>query len=319
MKRYLPHALAALSMAAIATPVAHAGTLFRAYLASYGVDTNACTVAAPCRLLPAALNAVADKGEIWILDSANYNAGQVDIAQNVSILAIPGVTASFVAAGSFPAITISTPSIKVSMRNVVIANNASNPGTYGVQLNANSELSMEECVFSNTVFDALNVNAGKANVRNSMFRNSGNFAVSAYNGSQVTISGSQMQGGYGGVDAENNTASSTTLVSVSDSIISGQSQFGVHALTGTSTSTSKIMLARSTVTGVGSAATHAGLYANSLTGAPTIVVANSAVSGNYINFQQLNNGVIRTMGNNYIGDPVLVGGDVGSLTSFAPR
>ena len=317
MRRFLPHALAALSTAAFLVPSAHAGTLFRAYLASSGNDSNPCTVAAPCRLLPAALNAVADKGEIWILDSANYNGGQVDISQNVSILAIPGVTASFVAAGNFPAITITTAGIKVSMRNAVIANNASNPGTYGVQLNANSELSMEECVFANTVFDGLNVNAGKANVRNSMFRNSGNFAVSAYNGSQVTISGSQMHGGYGGVDAENNVASSTTLVSVSDSVISGQSQFGLHALTGASTANSKIMLSRSTVTSVGSAGTHAGLYASSLSGVPTIVVASSTVSGNYINFQQINNGVIKTIGNNYIADAFAA--DVGALTPFAAR
>ena len=33
--------------------------LFRAYLASDGNDANACTLAAPCRLLPAALTAVA--------------------------------------------------------------------------------------------------------------------------------------------------------------------------------------------------------------------------------------------------------------------
>ncbi len=314
MKRFLPHALAALSTAAFLVPSAHAGTLFRAYLASYGVDTNACTVSAPCRLLPAALNAVADKGEIWILDSANYNSGQVDIAQNVSILAVPGVTASFVAAGSFPAVTISTPGIKVSMRNVVIANNASNPGTYGVQLNANSELSMEECVFANTVFDALNVNAGKANVRNSMFRNSGNFAVSAYNGASVNISGSELVGGYGGVDAQNNSTG-TTLVDVTDSTIANQSQFGVHAVT--TAGASKILVTRSTIYGVGSGGVQSGVYAAASGGSPSVVLANSTVSGNYMNINQGAGGVVRTLGNNYIGDFTV--GDTGTLTPLAPR
>jgi hypothetical protein len=41
---------------------AQAVGLFRAYLASDGLDTNPCSVVAPCRLLPAALAAVADGG-----------------------------------------------------------------------------------------------------------------------------------------------------------------------------------------------------------------------------------------------------------------
>jgi len=314
MKRFLPHALAALSMAALTSPSAHAGTLFRAYLASSGNDANPCTVAAPCRLLPAALNAVADKGEIWILDSANYNSGQVDIGQNVSILAIPGVTASFVAASNFPAITITTAGIKVAMRNVVIANNASNPGTYGVQLNANSELSMEECVFANMVFDALNVNAGKANVRHSMFRNNGNFAVSAYNGASVNISSSELVGGYGGVDAQNN-AGGTTLVDVTDSTIANQSQFGVHAVA--TVGASKILVTRSTIYGVGSGGVQSGVYATGSSGSPSVVLANSTVSGNYMNINQGTGGAVRTLGNNYIGDSTV--GDTGTLTPFAQR
>jgi len=75
--------------------IAHA-QLFRAYLASDGNDGNPCTLYAPCRLLPAALNAVADGGEIWMLDSANYNTSTVVISKSVSILAVPGVVGSVV-------------------------------------------------------------------------------------------------------------------------------------------------------------------------------------------------------------------------------
>src|ERR1700682_574931 len=67
---------------------AQAAGLFRAYLASGGSDSNPCTVAAPCRLLPAALAAVTDGGEIWMLDSANYNTATVSITKSVTILAI---------------------------------------------------------------------------------------------------------------------------------------------------------------------------------------------------------------------------------------
>src|SRR3982751_142302 len=92
----LARALLLLS-ASLAFANAAQAQLFRAYLASTGSDANPCTVAAPCRLLPAALNAVASGGEIWMLASANYNTPFVAIGKSVSILAVPGAVGSFVA------------------------------------------------------------------------------------------------------------------------------------------------------------------------------------------------------------------------------
>src|SRR3954467_10293607 len=99
-----------LSILAIATLLllpsfAHA-LLFRAYLSSAGSDANPCTVAAPCRLLPAALNAVAVGGQIWILGSANFNPGTVNVTKSVSIQALPGQSASIVATGGAPGMLI---------------------------------------------------------------------------------------------------------------------------------------------------------------------------------------------------------------------
>ena len=314
MKRFRPQAYAALAAAVLASPAAYAQS-FRAYLASYGNDGSAgCPLVAPCRLLPAALNAVASNGEIWILDSANFNGGLVDVAKSVSILAIPGATASIVAFANFPALTVSAAGVKVSLRNLVIANNATNPGTYGVQLNANSELSVEDCVFSNIVFDALNVNAGKANVRNSMFRDSGSFAVSAYAGATVNISGSQLYGGYGGVDAQNNTAA-TTLVNVTDTSIAGQTQFGVHAVA--INGTSKIIVTRSTISGVGSGGVQSAVYAQGSGGSGVVMLANSTIAGNFVNISQNSGGTVRSLGNNHIGDAGAA--DVGTLTPVAAR
>src|SRR6185503_13920086 len=88
MIRFIRTALLFLALGLAAS--AHA-QLFRAYLSGSGSDTNPCTLVAPCRLLPAALNAVASGGEIWMLDSANYNSSTVNITKSVSILAIPGV------------------------------------------------------------------------------------------------------------------------------------------------------------------------------------------------------------------------------------
>jgi len=41
----------------------------------HGNDSNPCTLVAPCRLLPAAIAAVINGGEVWMLDSATTTAG----------------------------------------------------------------------------------------------------------------------------------------------------------------------------------------------------------------------------------------------------
>lgn len=98
---------------------AHAG-LFRTYLSLNGNDANPCTVQLPCRLLPAALAAVNDGGEIWMIDSANFNTAPVSITKSVKILAIPGQMGSIVGNGG-DAIDINT-SGDVTLRNLQILN-----------------------------------------------------------------------------------------------------------------------------------------------------------------------------------------------------
>jgi hypothetical protein len=200
---------------------AHAQS-FRTYLASYGSDGNAgCTVAAPCRLLPAALNAVVDGGEVWILDSANYNAGTVNITKSVSILAVPGQIASIVAANGAEAINISTAGVKVALRNIVIPRNASNPGTGGIVMTNGTLLSIEDCLFSNLSGRAVYVHDTAANVqiKGTVFRNIGDFSVQAENGPTVVVANSQLLT-TGGVFAYGSVGPSSTSVTVSDSTIS---------------------------------------------------------------------------------------------------
>src|SRR5262245_32044830 len=100
-------AVLAIGILALASTAASA-QLFRAYLASDGSDANPCTLPLPCRLLPAAHTAVANGGEIWMLDSANYNAGQIVITKSVSIQAIPGVMGSLVGANNSAVMFVNT-------------------------------------------------------------------------------------------------------------------------------------------------------------------------------------------------------------------
>jgi hypothetical protein len=119
--------------------------LFRSYLSVAGNDANPCTLPAPCRLLPAALAAVADGGEIWMLDSANYNTGPVAIIKSVSILAAPGVVGSVLANGG-DAIDIATAGVNVALRNLVIVPFPGGGGTSGIVMTNGATLTVDNCL-----------------------------------------------------------------------------------------------------------------------------------------------------------------------------
>jgi hypothetical protein len=128
--RNLPRALTAVAVAALCVSSIANAALFRSYLSLTGSDANPCTLQAPCRLLPAALAAVNDGGEIWMLDSANYNTAPVSITKSVKILAIPGQMGSVVGS-SGDAIVINT-SGDVTLRNLQVLN--FNAGVNGVNI-----------------------------------------------------------------------------------------------------------------------------------------------------------------------------------------
>lgn len=130
--------------------VAHAG-LFRAYLSLNGNDANPCTVQLPCRLLPAALAATNDGGEIWMLDSANFNTAPVSITKSVKIFAIPGALGSVVGNGG-DAIDINTAG-DVTLRNLQILNFSG--GVNGISIANAGAVHVEK-----TSIDGFNTDAG---------------------------------------------------------------------------------------------------------------------------------------------------------------
>jgi hypothetical protein len=267
--------------------------LFRAYLATTGSDTNDCTRPTPCRLLPAALAAVADGGEIWMLDSANYNAATVTIGKSVSILAVPGAVGSVVATGG-PAISITAGSLKVALRNLVIVPLAGGGGTYGVYMTGASTLFIENSLIANLPSIAVYiVGTGKVTITNSIIRNNGNFAVQLQDGASGEVSGTQMLANYGGVRAYSDTAT-TTMASVNDSVISG-GFFGVS--TYAAGGNAKVFVTRSTI----ESTTYALESSASDVGSSLVTVSGSTITNNTFAWYQANIGsVIESAGNNHI-------------------
>jgi hypothetical protein len=284
--------------------------LFRTYLASTGLDTNPCTRPAPCRLLPAALAAVADGGEIWMLDSANYNTATVTIGRSVSILAVPGAVGSILAIGG-PAVSIAADNLKVALRNLVIVPLAGGGGTYGVFMSGAFALSIEDSLVANIPLIGVIANgAGSMKITNTTFRNNRNVSVSAQGGGQVTVSGSRILGsGGGGVTAVTELAATSTM-SISDSIISGfDSGIAVGALVGGASS--RVFVTRCTiendVTGLSSSTVGVG--------SALITVSASMITNNGTGWSINGAGsVIKTLGNNHISDN---GTNAGVLTPAA--
>jgi len=167
-------------IAACSISTAQAG-LFRAYVAQSGNDSNPCTLQQPCRLLPAALAAINNGGEIWMLDSANFNAGPVNINKSVTILAVPGALGSIVASGG-DAIDIATANVEVTLRNLVVLNFTA--GAHGINFSQGAHLLVEECEVYGLPQDGIHVTAtAGVTIKNTTIHNVGGSGISVANAS----------------------------------------------------------------------------------------------------------------------------------------
>jgi hypothetical protein len=220
--RLLRHTLLGLTAAAalLGSSASHA-LLFRGYLSLSGNDANPCTLPQPCRLLPAALAAVQDGGEIWMLDSANFNSSPVTVAKSVTILAVPGALGSVIANGG-DAIVVNAPGAKVTLRNIVLLNFAA--GVNGVNFTQGAGLTMEECEVYGMPGNGVNAQAagGALNIKNSVIRNNAQYGVKVSGTMTATIDGVHvLTNGANGIGAFGGSK-----VTVSSSVIANHNSTG---------------------------------------------------------------------------------------------
>jgi hypothetical protein len=168
--------------------------LFRAYVSSAGNDGSPCTLPQPCRLLPRALTVVADGGEIWMLDSANYNTAPVNIAKSVTILAVPGALGSVLATGG-DAIVISTAAVKVALRNLVIVPQPGAGGANGINMSAGSSLTVDNCLVANLPAFGIVVNtAAVVRITDSTIRDNAFHGMYLLGGARATVTRATISG-----------------------------------------------------------------------------------------------------------------------------
>jgi hypothetical protein len=294
----------AVLLLALVLPTVAQAQLFRAYLSIDGSDANPCTLQQPCRLLPAALNAVASGGEIWILDSANYNSGEVTIGKSVSILAVPGVVGSFVTT-STAALKITADNLKVSLRNLVIVPLSGAIGS-GIHMSGNSELFVENSTIANIsgMFYGILVDVGKVRVAGTTFRDIGGYGLALGSGVRASVSSSRFLGGVGGVIVQSNA---TSRVMVTDSVFQGVSSAIIAIAIGGDVG---VVVSRCAIEGASQA-----LYVDApAMGTADMVLEQSVIMSSTTPYTVQNGATIQTAGNNVIR---YNGAPTGSLTAMS--
>jgi hypothetical protein len=268
--------------------------LFRAYVAPTGADSNPCTLPLPCRLLPAALAAVADGGEIWMLDTANYNTGPVDVTKSVTILAVPGAVGSVVANGG-PAITIGTAGVNVALRNLVMVPFPGGGGTSGVNMTSGDSLAIDQCLIAGMPGSAVFVStAAKVRVTDSTLRGSGYAALFVQGGAAATVTRSTLSGNVYGALVYGAIAGTTTTADITDSTIDGNVNGVVVGSITNADSPVKASVSRSLLA---NSSNHA-LYARAVSGAPvTLSASANTVSNNVNGISAVDGGKIWATGN----------------------
>src|SRR5258708_11511189 len=137
---FAAHALALLFAASSLGVPPEAFAAQRTFVSSTGIDTNACSIVAPCRSFATALTHTDPGGEIIVLDSAGY--GPVTITQSASIVAPPGVYAGISVFPTFDGVVINAAGAIVTLRGLTINGQG---GSVGIHFQQGARLAVDRC------------------------------------------------------------------------------------------------------------------------------------------------------------------------------
>jgi hypothetical protein len=140
MKSLKPLLLALGITSLLATAPAYALNA-RSFVKSTGLDSNPCTLAAPCRTFQQAVNSTSPNGEIDVLDTAGY--GAFTISNPIAIINDVGLAG--VQAASGIGITINTTG-SVELKGLTIEGIGT--GSIGIQYTAAGNLEVQDCLIS---------------------------------------------------------------------------------------------------------------------------------------------------------------------------
>jgi hypothetical protein len=148
--------LSAIAIVASAPAQAQNGTLTRSFVSSAGVDTNACTIAAPCATFAHAYTMVGSNGIVAAIDPGKY--GPIAITGPVTINGNGWAAITALAQGD--GITVGADSGNVTLTGLEI--DGAGAAYNGIVFNAGGNLVVKNCVLKDFVQD----NSADANTGN---------------------------------------------------------------------------------------------------------------------------------------------------------
>ena len=297
----------------------------RTFVSGKGVDSNACSLVAPCRSFGAAMAFTDDGGEIIALDSAGYGP-VVSLTQSFSINAAPGVYAGIsVSAAADTGVYVGTATVKLSGLTIVSAG-----GSQGIALGGAGRLDVENCHISGFIV-GVEQRAGVLNIRNSVISESTNNnqarAVDILAG-KATLDGVSIDRAAFGIVVAGNGALTVRSSTLSDVFATGvvvssfdnvtASLDGVAILrTNTAASVQQgnaggvgqMHIVRGQIVGSGFCAICSG----TTDGAAFIHVSESLISQNFLGASVSGNGRATVSGNTIVRNAVGLDGGNGSL------
>jgi len=268
------------------------------WVSGIGVDAGNCPATAPCRSLQYALSRTRDGGIIAVQSSGSF-AG-VRINKSVTIAA-DGVVAILRTPGKCGAVVcIDTSTGVVMLRGLVI--DPMNDGSDGVVIRDVRAFHLKHSIIRQARVGLLSKSPGSGlegmlEISNAIITgNEIGIRAIANQAVRIAIDRVRVHNNGKGILFDDTAGAGTITAAVTDSVIAGHADYGIHAVTTGPSGTSgqprvSVTLDRTAVLDNGQ-----GLWAKGE--AARVRIGNSTISGNAVALRSTNNGVIPSYGTN---------------------
>jgi hypothetical protein len=233
--------LAALLVCLLPAAPAHAqnGTLTRSFVSSSGVDTNACTITAPCASFATAYTKIGANGIIAALDPGKY--GPITITGPVTING-NGWAAVTAPATNYGFTINAGASDKVTLIGLEV--DGAGAGYGGIIFNSGASLTINNCVLQNFVSigptsgegiiiaptsGTVNFTITNTTAANNQFTGIAYFPQSGSANANGVIDHVVADANETGIYVDTSNSTGTTAVTISNSITSNNSDYGIRA------------------------------------------------------------------------------------------
>jgi hypothetical protein len=291
----------------------------RTFVASFGLDSNPCTFASPCKTFQHAIDVVLAGGEVTAIDSAGF--GPITITHAVTITSPAGIEAGIVPPTGGTAITINAgPSDAVVLRGLTV--NGAGIGENGIVFNSGGSLTIDSCVVQNSVFTGSQTTGNGILIQPTSgpvdFVITDTFVVgNGFDGIQYSPpSGSpNVNGTIDNVTAASNgffgigitpvhTSGGATVVSISNSTVSSNAEGIAAENVGVAVSIDNVTVADNSQYGIFE------------TGGATVLLGRSVITGNGTGIQNMTPNAFNTYDDNRINKNITA--DVCSTAGCSP-